>query len=89
MSSAKMDSRMDGRVLKLSRRIHITLPVGRGPRHFSGLWDAKVAGDFGMRHRTLPNLALVSDIQTIDRPCLLFTLYFPIKSNRRKQAELL
>jgi hypothetical protein len=67
MSSAKMYSSMDEGVFKLSCRIHVTLPVGLGPRHFSGLWDAKVAGDFGMRHRTLPNLALGSDIQTIDR----------------------
>jgi hypothetical protein len=67
MSSAKADSAMNERVSKLSCRIHDTLPVGRGPRHFSGSWDAKVAGDFGMRLRTLPNLALRSDIQTIDR----------------------
>jgi hypothetical protein len=63
MSSAKVRFSMDERVFKLSCRIHATLPVGRSPRLLSVLWDAKVAGDFGMRHRTLPNLALGSDIQ--------------------------
>ena len=63
MSSARMDSTMAEKVFKLSFRILATLPIGHGPRHFSGLWDAKAAGDLEMRHPILPNRALGSDIR--------------------------
>ena len=63
MSSAKADSAMDERVSKPSCRIHDNLPVGRAPPHFNGLWEVKIAVGLDMRHMTLPNLALGSDIQ--------------------------
>ncbi len=58
-----MYSTMAEKVFKLSFRILATLLIGHGPRYFSGLWDAKAAGDLEMRHPILPNRALGSDIR--------------------------
>ncbi len=54
MSSVKMDSTMAERMFEQSFQIFAILPIGHGPRHFSGLRDAKVAGDFGRRIRSCP-----------------------------------